>query len=291
MNLPKSKILSGIDHILGRISKVLDDTKKLTLDQFIQSDSLLCDIGFSLAQIGETMEQLESQLKAKYWNLPWAKANDMKNLASDDKGNNAEKIYAMIQEDLPSLQTAFLAIKNDLITKTIETKRLTLRKIKPDDAEPMFRNWASDPEVTKYLKWYHHEDVSITKTLIQAWIKEEDDPKTIRYFITEKGLDEPIGSIDVVGYVDGAPEIGYCLSRTRWGKGYMTEACKAFVKYLLDIGFDKILIKAHVENLASNRVIEKCGFVFTQREDMEHCSPLKPEPVTVNVYEIHKGGH
>lgn len=36
-------------------------------------------------------------------------------------------------------------------TKIIETKRLILRPFKKEDAEPMFYNWASDPEVTKFL--------------------------------------------------------------------------------------------------------------------------------------------
>lgn len=36
-------------------------------------------------------------------------------------------------------------------TVTLETERLILRRFTMDDAEAMFRNWASDPEVTKYL--------------------------------------------------------------------------------------------------------------------------------------------
>lgn len=35
-------------------------------------------------------------------------------------------------------------------TKTIETERLILRAFRAEDAEAMFRNWASDPEVTKF---------------------------------------------------------------------------------------------------------------------------------------------
>ena len=41
--------------------------------------------------------------------------------------------------------------ENNFVTKWIETKRLLLRKPRIEDAEPMFINWASDPEVTKYL--------------------------------------------------------------------------------------------------------------------------------------------
>ena len=36
-------------------------------------------------------------------------------------------------------------------TQTIETSRLILRRAVREDAEAMFRNWASDPEVTKFL--------------------------------------------------------------------------------------------------------------------------------------------
>lgn len=36
-------------------------------------------------------------------------------------------------------------------TVMLETERLILRRFTIDDTEPVFRNWASDPEVTKYL--------------------------------------------------------------------------------------------------------------------------------------------
>ena len=170
----------------------------------------------------------------------------------------------------------------------IETERLLLRKIKETDAEPMFRNWASDPEVTKYLTWPRHENIEVTRQVINYWLNEEKDSKTIRFIITLKDSDEPIGSIDVVRYIDDSPEIGYCLSRKYWNKGLMTEACKAFSKYLFDKGFKKVLIKAVVENIGSNRVIEKCGFKFTHQEHLEHQSSFKPNPVTLNCYELIK---
>ena len=170
----------------------------------------------------------------------------------------------------------------------IETERLLLRKIKETDAEPMFRNWASDPEVTKYMTWNAHENIEVTKTIVNFWLEEEKKPKTIRFIITLKNSDEPIGSIDVVRYIDGSPEIGYCLSRNYWNKGLMTEACKAFVKHLFDKGFNKVLINAMVENIGSNRVIEKCGFKFTHQEHLEHQSSFKPNSVTLNCYELIK---
>ena len=282
-------ILLRIDSILKRIDQVLSDTSGVSLEDLRQSNLLLRATCFSIAQIGETMNQLEKTLGAKYWNLPWIGARGMRNIIVHDYGNaDVEQVYSTIHEDLPRLKTAFSAIRNDVLFHTVETERLVLRKVRMEDAEPMFCNWASDPEVAKYVTWPAHENIQTTKAIIRQWIKEENDPKTIRYMIATKESDEPIGAIDVVDYVEGAPEIGYCLSRRYWGKGYMTEACKAFVRYLMDIEFNKIVIEANVENFASNRVIEKCGFVFTHQENKEHCSPLKPEPITVNWYEIKK---
>lgn len=37
--------------------------------------------------------------------------------------------------------------------KTLVTDRCVLRKPKKEDAKPMLRNWASDPELPKYLTW------------------------------------------------------------------------------------------------------------------------------------------
>jgi len=42
-------------------------------------------------------------------------------------------------------------------TETLETERLLLRRFSESDAEAVFRNWASDDEVTKYLTWPSHK--------------------------------------------------------------------------------------------------------------------------------------
>ena len=41
-------------------------------------------------------------------------------------------------------------------TQTLETDRLFLRQLLPEDAEQMYTNWASDPEVTRFLRWEPH---------------------------------------------------------------------------------------------------------------------------------------
>lgn len=171
---------------------------------------------------------------------------------------------------------------NDMQTE-IKTKRLLLRAIRRNDAQDIYDNWASDPEVTKYLTWSAHESVEVTKAIVELWLEDYRNPNTYRYGIELTGYDHLIGMIDIVGYIDGCPVIGYVLRKDFWNKGYMTEAFSAVIQDLFSKGYEKILIEADVRNHGSNRVIQKCGFTFSHIETKE-CSDSKPEIVTVNWY-------
>ena len=54
-------------------------------------------------------------------------------------------------------------------TQDIETPRLLLRRLLPEDAPQMYANWASDPEVTRYLRWEPHKSPAETRELLAAW--------------------------------------------------------------------------------------------------------------------------
>ena len=166
----------------------------------------------------------------------------------------------------------------------IITKRLFLRKFSLDDAEVMFSSWGNDSEVSKYMTWNPHPNVELTKELLLMWIDEYKNENTYRWGITFKDTGELIGSIDVVGYIDGCPSIGYCLTRKHWNKGIMSEALQAVLDYLRFVGYKRILIEAQVENIASNLVIEKHGFKFLGIE--EKYLPMKDKTVQVKTYEL-----
>ena len=61
-------------------------------------------------------------------------------------------------------------IMNHCGTQLIETGRLVLRQFSIDDAQAMYQNWASDPEVVKYLTWPAHSSIDVTKAIIEDWI-------------------------------------------------------------------------------------------------------------------------
>ena len=61
-----------------------------------------------------------------------------------------------------------------------------------------------------------------------------------------------------------APEIGYWLGVPFWGQGYATEAARAVIDYAFEeFGSTELRAGARVVNPASRRVLEKCGFQWT----------------------------
>ena len=106
-------------------------------------------------------------------------------------------------------------------TIKIETDRLILRRFTIDDAPDMFKNWASDPEVTKFLTWPTHKDVGVSKWVLDSWIPsyEKDDYYVWAITLKENG-DEAIGNIHGLPKDEiEAVEFGYALGRKWWHQG------------------------------------------------------------------------
>ena len=147
-------------------------------------------------------------------------------------------------------------------TQRIETERLILRRYVIDDAEDMFRNWASDPEVTKYLTWPAHPNVDLTRMLLNDWIPRYEDGGYFNWAMESKENGRVIGNISVVTLLEDieAAEMGYCLGRAYWGRGFMPEALKAVMDYLFGtVGLNRIAAAHDVNNPKSGRVMEKAG--------------------------------
>ena len=54
-------------------------------------------------------------------------------------------------------------------TQEIETPRLILRRLLPEDANRMYVNWANDPDVTRFQRWEPHKNAAETRQLLEAW--------------------------------------------------------------------------------------------------------------------------
>lgn len=157
-------------------------------------------------------------------------------------------------------------IMKHLGTVELETERLILRRIKSSDAKPMFDNWASDDEVTKYLTWPTHSSVDVSKDVISEWIQNYSDNKFYQWAIVFKdNADEPIGSISVVHMDDDVDmmHIGYCIGRKWWHQGVTSEAFKEVIRFLIEeVGAKRIESRHDSNNPNSGKVMLKCGLQY-----------------------------
>ena len=151
---------------------------------------------------------------------------------------------------------------NKIGTKTIETKRLILRRFRVEDADDMYSNWASDPEVTKFLTWPTHESVEGTRELLKDWVSKYEDGTYFNWVMEYKETGKAIGNISAVRFDEKteAAEIGYCMSRAYWGQELMPEALKAVMDYLFDeVGVNRVAACHDSNNPKSGRVMDKAG--------------------------------
>lgn len=159
-------------------------------------------------------------------------------------------------------------------TQILHSSRLILRPFVLEDAEAMHRNWASNPEVTKYLTWSPHSNVAVTRNILNSWIPEYQKPDYYHWTIIlkENGPD-PIGSICVVDHDDSIAmsHIGYCLGKEWWHRGIMSEALKTVMDFLFDeVGIQRIESRHDPNNPHSGAVMRKCGMhleAITRKSD------------------------
>lgn len=145
----------------------------------------------------------------------------------------------------------------------IETERLLLRRITNDDVNEVFE-LRSNPETMKYIPRplvKNNEDALAHIAMIDEKIETNVG---INWAITLKDNPKLLG---IIGYYRMQPEnyraeIGYMLSPDFHGKGIIPEAVNVLLKY----GFEYLKLHSieaviDPENYASEKVLQKCGFV------------------------------
>ena len=150
----------------------------------------------------------------------------------------------------------------------MENTRILLRPWCESDAEVLFR-LASDPDVGSRAGWPPHKSVEESREIINT-IFHNDSTWAIVLKEDGKG-DEPIGAIGYGPSCDcnlpareGEPLIGYWLGKPYWNQGICTEALKLMIEHIRETTDIESLISGHfIDNSASGRVMEKCGFIPT----------------------------
>lgn len=157
-------------------------------------------------------------------------------------------------------------IMNHCGTEYIETERLILRRFTVEDTDAMFRNWASNKEVTKFLMWPAHEDISVSEKVLKEWVDNYFKSDFYQWAIVlKKNGSEPIGTIGVVSHDDavGKVHIGYCIGQEWWNKGITSEALHYVMEFLFEkVDVQRIESRHDPRNMNSGEVMKKCGMKY-----------------------------
>jgi [ribosomal protein S5]-alanine N-acetyltransferase len=147
----------------------------------------------------------------------------------------------------------------------ILTKRLALRPFAKTDIECV-HEYASDPDVCRFIV-YGPNSLEESKRFVGMAIAEfaRVPCGNLHLAIVEQGSGELIGACGLEGIAkDLDADLGYCLNRRHWNKGYATEAARALIAHgFVSMALHRIHATCRPANRASVRVLEKAGM---QRE-------------------------
>lgn len=153
----------------------------------------------------------------------------------------------------------------------LETERLLLKGIGPEDAAFMYRQFSND-EVNRFL--FDAEPIACVEQA-EEWIRfytREEPRDCCRWILIRKDTGERIGTCGFHCWdrQRRACEMGYDLDPAHWGNGYMQEALSAIVGFARD-RMRVARIEAHIAegNAASFKAARRQGFTDSQQTFME----------------------
>lgn len=174
---------------------------------------------------------------------------------------------------------------------TLETPRLRLRELRPDDAPALFAIH-SDAESMRWFGADPPTELAQAEEMIAQFAAGRQQPQpSTRWGLEERASGRLLGSCGLfrLNRLWQTANVGYELGRQAWGQGYMREA----LSYLLPWGFEhlnlhRVEAQVHPDNTPSRRLLEGLGFVEEgrqrqaaawggQRHDVLHYGLLRPE--------------
>lgn len=143
--------------------------------------------------------------------------------------------------------------------RTSETLRLLARPATVADAQIVFTEYASDPEVAKYMTWTPHGSVEQTAEFLSRCERVWEDGSAYPWCLWRKQDGAFVGLLEI-RVTAAAVDLGYALVQRWWHQGFMTEALTPVVQWALaQPPIHRAWAVCDVENVASARVLERIG--------------------------------
>lgn len=143
----------------------------------------------------------------------------------------------------------------------LETPRLVLRALTMGDVDDIFA-YASDEEVTRFLRWGPHRAREETECYIGDVLRDYKEGRDGPWAVEHRETGRVVGSIHLMSISARRrkAEVGFVLSRAYWSRGLMSEALRSVLAYSFEtLGLNRVEAFCIVENRASIRVLEKVG--------------------------------
>lgn len=148
----------------------------------------------------------------------------------------------------------------------LQTARLTLHPCTDRDTGALVR-LLTDPRVTQTFMVPDFATPQQAEALAQTLIAFSQDDDTAHFMTGIYLAGAFIGLVLDCGVQADEIEIGYVITPDQQGHGYASEAVRAVLQALREMGFHRVTAGYFVENTASLRVMQKCGMQPTARRD------------------------
>lgn len=152
-------------------------------------------------------------------------------------------------------------------TNEFSTKRLLMRRYRPDDAPVLYEKFGRDPVMYEYSGWNPYATYDIAKETVQRFISSYNDPAFYGWAIEFQG--QLIGTVGAYDYdpQKNRIEAGISIERPMWGQGFATESLIGVLKYLTEHeGIEVVTAWCAAENTGSIKAMRKSGMVQTAIE-------------------------
>lgn len=164
------------------------------------------------------------------------------------------------------------------LPQEIDTPRMRLRRASVRDAETVYRTYACDPDVTRYVLFRPDQTLQDVRQFLEKTGEAWDAGTGATWAITLKATGDLIGMIDL--RLEADANLGYVLARQFWNRGLTTEAVRAVIACAFGLpDIHRVWAVCEVNNTASARVMEKAGMVCEGRLERHMVFPnLGEEP-------------
>jgi ribosomal-protein-alanine N-acetyltransferase len=150
------------------------------------------------------------------------------------------------------------------------TSRLLIRPFTLADIDQAFA-WFGDPEVMRFTTGGPDRTRDDTRHRLTRYIEHQEQYGFSKWLIQERATAEAIGDAGllILDALSPIPDLGFRFAKLHRGRGLATEVAGAWLHLAFnELRLERVSAFAHVENLASLRVLEKVGFTRLERRDV-----------------------